>query len=48
MTDIENEDGYILMIKWNSTMIMELSVIKTVENKTNGNARIKAQCINDI
>ena len=48
MTDIENEDGYILMIKWNSTMIMELSVIKTVGNKKYGNVRLKAQCINVI
>ena len=45
MTDIDNEDGYILMITWNSRMIIEGSVIKTVENKTYGNIRLKAQCI---
>ena len=48
MTDIENEVGYILMRKWNSTIIMEVSVIKPVENKTYGNVRLKAQCINVI
>ena len=46
MMDIENEVGHIQMIKWKSTMLMELSVIKNVEKKKYGNVRPKAQCIN--